>query len=154
MATQATAVRKVLNTAAGLGMGNQKTYDDYTSQCNLLATHDPPVPNPFPSYFRKAMHGVGANVAHSASDFWASLADAGQAAGVGGDIPSAWQGSIAIAKVGVEMRQLAILVAPCRGVAICPRDSGPHGGVDSRVEQPRVGCVQGLEDVPLRPRAH
>ena len=57
-------------------MGNQKTYDDYTSQCNLLATHDPPVPNPFPSYFRKAMHGVGANVAHSASDFWASLADA------------------------------------------------------------------------------
>ena len=66
MATQATVVRKVLYTAAGLGMGNQKTYDDYTSQCNLLATHDPPVPNPSSFYCRKAMHGVGANVAHSA----------------------------------------------------------------------------------------
>jgi hypothetical protein len=64
MATQATVVRKVLNTAAGLGMASQKTYDDYTSQCTLLASRDPPAPNQFPSYFRKAMHGVGANVAH------------------------------------------------------------------------------------------
>lgn len=131
-------------------MGNQKTYDDYTSQCNLLATHDPPVPNPFPSYFRKAMHGVGANVAHSASDFWASLADAklSRFLDTAADIEamqlellsgrvlsstqekvddagaaklqelvetfhlSACQGSIASAKVGAEMRQLAILVAP------------------------------------------
>ncbi|MFM7985964.1 MAG: hypothetical protein ACKPKO_42280, partial [Candidatus Fonsibacter sp.] len=132
------------------GRGNPKTYDDNASQCNRLSTHNPPVPNPSPSNLRKAMRGVGANVAHSASDFWASLADAklSQFLDTAADITamqlellsgrvlssaqekvdeagatklqamaetfhgSACQGSVASAEVGVDMRQLAILVAP------------------------------------------
>eukprot|EP00974_Lingulodinium_polyedra_P036694 3517639-Lingulodinium_polyedra.AAC.1 len=75
MSLQAAAVRKVLNTSALVGMGDSKTYNDYMGQLNLLGQQEPPVANPFPPCWKKAMHSTGANLAHSAADFWVFLAD-------------------------------------------------------------------------------
>jgi hypothetical protein len=138
------------------------------------------------------MHGVGANVAHSASDFWASLADAKlsrfldtaadieamQLELLSGRVPSstqekvddagaaelqelvetfhlsACQGSIASAKVGAEMRQLAILVAPA---AVLQDALGSQAHMEELIAAlSNQGSVvfKALKTFPLRPRAH